>query len=380
MNNDQLPTLGNSASNPELKKPSQVIMAWGLTKYALKSTLRNRSSLIFSLIFPLVFVAIFGSIGNGGQSVSLGVAQNLNKTTPIYQAIATIAAEKGSAVKLVEDNNDNLTHQLKQSTLGAILEPGTTFNSITLVTSTANPQGGSAAETIMNGILSQLNLRAAGVTKPAFSFTTKDVAGKSIRYIDFALPGQIGFSLISIATFGIAFPLITLRKTLVLKRIFATAVRPITFVISQCLARSFQAMIQAAVILLVGIYGFHFTLAHGWVTAAEMLILSFLAVLAFLGFGILIGNIARDEQSLPIAINLFNLPQILLAGVFFPIDSLPKWVQFIGNNLPLAYFTTALRKIANDGASLITVWPYIAGIIIWGAVSYVAASRVFKSE
>ncbi|HSX41852.1 MAG TPA: ABC transporter permease [Candidatus Saccharimonadales bacterium] len=360
--------------------PSQLLIAWGLTKYALKATLRNRSSLVFSLIFPLVFVAIFGSIGNGGGKISLGVLDSLNKNQPIYAAIQTIASQSNAPVKIVSDSEANLKTQLNQSKIGAILEPGASATSLKVVTSTANPQGGASAQTFLNGILSQLNLRAAGVTKPTFTVINQDVAGRQYRYIDFALPGQIGFSLISIATFGIAFPLITLRKTLVLKRIFATAAKPITFVVSQCLARSVQAMLQAAVILGVGIWGFHFTLAHGWVTGVELFVLSFLAVLAFLGFGILIGNIARDEQSLPIAINLFNLPQILLAGVFFPIDTLPHWVQVIGNNLPLAYLTTALRKVANDGASLVTVWPYILGIVAWGVAAYLIASRIFKSE
>lgn len=372
--------MNNESEKQFTEAPSQLAIIWGLTKYALKATLRNRSSLIFSLIFPLVFVAIFGSIGNGNQAITLGVSDSLGQTNPIYQAVQTLASGQNAPVKIVHDTDSKLSDQLGQSHLAAILEPGDTPTSIELVTSTANPQGAGAAQTFIKGITDQLNLRAAGVTKPTFTYITKDVAGKAYRYIDFALPGQIGFSLISIATFGIAFPLITLRKTLVLKRIFATAARPISFVVSQCLARSLQAMLQAAVILGVGIWAFHFTLAHGWITALEMLVLSFLAVLAFLGFGILIGNIARDEQSLPIAINLFNLPQILLAGVFFPIDTLPKWVQAIGNNLPLAYFTTALRKIANDGASLVAVWPYVLGIVAWGVVSYVVASRIFKSE
>jgi len=371
----------NANDNRFSTAPSQLLIAWGLTKYALKATLRNRSSLIFSLIFPLIFVAIFGSIGNAAQTITFGVDSSVSDNNAIYQTLQSVANQVDSPVKIVHGSEaDLLTDQLNQSKLGGILEPGDSPTSLQLVTSTANPQGGAAASTFLNGIISQLNLKAAGVVKPTFSFTTKDIAGKEYRYIDFALPGQIGFSLISIATFGIAFPLITLRKTLVLKRIFATAAKPITFVVSQCLARSVQAMLQATVILGVGIWAFHFTLANGWITAVEMIALSFLAVLAFLGFGILIGNIARDEQTLPIAINLFNLPQILLAGVFFPIDSMPHWVQLIGNNLPLAYFTTALRKVANEGASLVTVWPYILGMVAWGVVAYILAARIFKSE
>ncbi len=133
---------------------------------------------------------------------------------------------------------------LNKSDIAAIIETDPTNPTILkVVGSNNNPQGKAAAETLLNGVISQMNLQAAGVTIGKFHLQTEEVSGKPYRYIDFALPGQIGFSLLSIATFGIAFPLITLRKTLVLKRMFATAAEPISFVISQCLSRSVQAMV-----------------------------------------------------------------------------------------------------------------------------------------
>ncbi len=361
--------------------PSQWAITWGLTKYALRATFRNKASYFFSLIFPLIFVAVFGFIGSGSSSITIGIDPSVSHSNPVYQALTSIAQQDNSPIELEEKDYSTLQTELNKRTIaGIVSDDSPTTPEVTLTTSNGNPQEGAQAQSFLNGIMNQLNLKAAGVTNPPFKVATKELSGKKFSYIDFALPGQIGFSLLSIATFGIAFPLITLRKTLVLKRMFATAAKPISFVVSQCLARSFQAMLQAVVILVVGILGFHFSLAHGFVSAANMMILSFMGILAFLGFGILIGNIARDEQTLPIAINLFNLPQILLAGVFFPIDSMPKWAQAIGNNLPLAYLNNAMRHVASDGASLVSQWPYIVGMIAWGIVAYIAAAAVFKAE
>jgi ABC-2 type transport system permease protein len=365
----------------KVNRVTQFKISMGLTKYALKSSLRNKVSYFFSLIFPLIFVSIFGLIGNSSSPLKLGVDSAINKANPIYQTLKSIANQPNAGIQLSQDNHTNLVNSLNKSDISAFLETDPAHpNNLTVVGSNNNPQGKATAETVLSGVISQMNLQAAGVTVGKFQLQNQEITGKPYSYIDFALPGQIGFSLLSIATFGIAFPLITLRQTLVLKRMFATAAEPISFVISQCLSRSLQAMVQAAVILGVGIFAFHFTLAHGWISALDMFILAFIGVLTFLGFGILIGNLARDEQSLPIAINLFNLPQILLAGVFFPIDGLPHWVQAIGNNLPLAYLNTAMRQVANDGASLTQVWPYILGMLAWGAFSYILAARFFKSE
>lgn len=365
------------------KAPNQFKLALGLTKFAVLATFRNKVSYFFGLMFPIVFVIVFGSLGGGTQKITFGIPEGFAHDNPVYMALAQMSEGDKAVVELKEEPLTDLEVDLKEGRLAAILKTENKFfeaPSLVLVTSNNNLQGGASAASLLRGIVSELNLLAAGVTDPQFAVETKELSGKPYRYIDFALPGQIGFSLLALATFGVAFPLLTLRRTLVLKRMFATSVKPITFLVSQGLSRSVQALIQAAIILGVGVILYDFTLLNGWVSVVNMLILCLLAILAFMGFGILIGNIARDEQSLPIALNLFNLPQILLAGVFFPTDSLPKWASLIGNNLPLAYLNISLRKVAGEGLSLLDVWPYVAGMFAWGIVAYILAARTFKSE
>ncbi len=106
--------------------------------------------------------------------------------------------------------------------------------------------------------------------------------------------------------------------------------------------------------------------------------LSAVGLVAFLGFGYFLAGIANDENSAGPIVNLVTLPQFLLSGTFFPTDQLPSWIQPVANNLPLSYFNVAVRKIANEGASLTDVWPYIFGLLFWGALMYILASRTFK--
>ena len=215
---------------------------------------------------------------------------------------------------------------------------------------------------ILQSVSNRVNLMAAEAAAgqqflEPVEIKTEDVSGKVSRYIDFVLPGMIGFSLISTATFGIAFPFLALRRTLVLKRMLATSARPLTFVVSQCLSRSVQAVVQAAILIAIGVGQFHFSLPNGAATFIEMLVVSFLGICSFMGFGILIANIAKDEQTAPLILNLFNLPQFMLAGVFFPIDSLPAWLQVIGTKLPLSFLNQAMRAIASDGKHSTDVLP-----------------------
>lgn len=359
---------------------SQVRICAGLARYILRAILRNKAGYFFSFIFPLLFVIVFGLFGEPKPVVRLGVEAGLDPGAPLCRALRETAAGGDSPVQLVEGSRRDLEKRLTQGRIAGIVAPAAGETGAALVTSAANPQGRAAAEGFLSTLVGEMNLRAAGITQPAYHLERRNLAGRVFRHIDFILPGQIGFSMLSLATFGMAFSLTTLRRTLVLKRMLATSARPLTFVIAQGLARSVQAMIQTAVIIAVGVALFHFSLSRGWLTAAEMLVLAFLGILTFLGFGILIANIAPSDQTLPVVLNLFNLPQVLLAGVFFPIDAMPGWVQLIGNNLPLAYLNTSLRKASAEGASIPELWPYLLGMTAWAVVAYVLAARTFRAE
>lgn len=370
-----------TASPPPPVAASQVQVGFGLAKYILRATFRNKAGYFFSFIFPLVFVLVFGMLGNGRTRVRLGVPTDHNRTNPVYAQVENATQAADSPLELVSDSRPALEDQLRRGKIAGILADGPgSPATVTLVTADRPSRDRELVESYLQGLVASMSLRAAGVTQPAFQLARSAVPGRAHRHIDFILPGQIGFSMLSLATFGIAYNLATLRRTLVLKRMFATAVRPLTFVVAQGLSRSLQAVIQAAVLILVGVVAFQFTLVNGWVTLLQMLGLSFLGILSFIGFGILMSNVAEDEHTLPVVLNLFNLPQVLLAGVFFSIDDLPAWIQVIGNNLPLSYLNNSLRKVALDGAGLLEVWPYLLGMFAWAAVAYVLAARTFKVE
>src|SRR6185436_7390629 len=65
----------------------------------------------------------------------------------------------------------------------------------------------------------------------------KDIPGREYKTIDFILPGQLGFSLLSAGVFGVAFMFFSLRNTLVLKRFFATPTNRTFIILGEGLSR-----------------------------------------------------------------------------------------------------------------------------------------------
>jgi ABC-2 type transport system permease protein len=111
-----------------------------------------------------------------------------------------------------------------------------------------------------------------------------------------------------------------------------------------------------------------------------MLILSTLGLIVFLGFGLAVSGVAKNESMVPPIANIITLPQFLLSGTFFSISAFPTWLQPISRALPLTYLNDALRKVAFEGATLWDVHHQILILLIWGIGIYAVAVKVFKWE
>ncbi len=357
------------------RKPGQWKAYLAIAWYAFRAQTRNPATFAFGFIFPIVFISIFGLIGGSTEKVTLGIPEGSQQNV-ITQTLSHL-----NFVMLQHDSETNLEKRLQQGKLSGILQVDQGAENsyhATLLTSSANPIQQSEIQGIVQGVVDKTNLKLSGVNTPPIKLTNKQVAGHQFRYIDFAVPGQIGFALLSTAIMGTVFGLIYLKKALILKRMFATPTRALTILLAQGTSRLIMALIQTILILGFAVLLFHFYLPHGWITFLDLMLISTFGLIAFLGFGYFIAGRVADENAASPLTNIITLPQFLLSGVFFPVDSLPKWVQPIANNLPLSYFNQAVRKITTEGAPLHDALPYLLGLAIWGAIMYILAARTFK--
>jgi ABC-2 type transport system permease protein len=180
--------------------------------------------------------------------------------------------------------------------------------------------------------------------------------------------------------FGVAFIFYSLRQTLVLKRFFATPIRRPYIIFGEGLGRVVFQLITAVVILSIGHFAFKFTLVHGWVTFVELLLLSLVGLIVFMGFGFIVSGLAGSESAIPPFANLVTLPQFLLAGTFFPVENFPTWLQPLCQILPLTHLNEAMRNVAFEGAHIWDCGKQLGILGLWGIVVYAVAIKVFRWE
>lgn len=220
----------------------------------------------------------------------------------------------------------------------------------------------------------------AGVQFNHFQIVPQIYQVRPYHSIDFILPGQLGFSILFSTLFGIAFTFFNLRETLVLKRFYASPVNRLNILLGIGASRLFFQLINVVVLILVGHSFLNFTLLNGVGTFLEMVIMTIYMLFILLGVGLIFSSIVKSDTSIPLLINLFGFPQMLLSGTFFSIDVFPDWLRPICRALPLTQFNDAIRKISFEGAHLTDCWKQIGILGIWAVVIYVIAVRVFKWE
>jgi len=365
-----------------------------IAKASLRSILRSPSAVVFSLVFPLIFIVVFANIGGSGVTVDVGIAKTCDTTNPVYKIL-----RNNQLMNLIKDQStDEMNKNLSKGSIDAILDIRKN-NSPSWITSPLQPTAsaikppftinvqytkasskGAILKSALNNILYQVSkvMNSNGPQLAEVNETT--IQGREYRYIDFILPGMLGFSLLSSGVFGTAFVFLSLRLTLVIKRFFATPVKRYSIVLGEALARIVFALAGALFIIAIGHYAFNFTLIHGFTTVINMLILSAIGLIIFMGFGFTISGVAKNESSVPPFSNIITLPQFLLSGTFFSTAAFPSWLQHISRVLPLTHLNEAMRKVAFEGASLTEVSHQLLILGIWFVGVYVVAVKTFKWE
>jgi ABC-2 type transport system permease protein len=229
-----------------------------ITKASLRAIFRSPSAVIFSLAFPLIFILVFGFIGGSGKvSFKISIDESSDTINPVYLAIKSIPG-----ISVVKKNEVETREDLEKGRLTAVLNIQKSANPVSPYiiniksSESVNPQNLQVLQSILNSIISGIDKKLYP-TSPTYAVINQDIQkipGRTYRTIDFILPGQLGFSLLSSGVFGVAFLFFNLRQQLVLKRFFATPIKRSYIVLGEALSRVIFLISSAVIIIGIGYF------------------------------------------------------------------------------------------------------------------------------
>ena len=355
-----------------------------LSKYSLLATLRSPTSVVFSLLFPIIFIVVFGAmIGDQTPMPKLAIGPGCDTTNMVFRAIAAAPSLILKTGMTPAEQSEALQKGQLTAILTVLPDGGLSpipHYSVRFQTAGASSASLGLLQTILQEAIRNIDQRVFPRNPSIAKLSVTKVPGRIYRTIDFILPGQLGFSLLMAGVFGSSFLLFNLRQGLVLKRLRATPVRRRSIIAGEMLSRLFFHIIGFMIMVGLGYFAFNFTLVNGLLTFFEMLIFSLFGLGIFMATGFVISGVIQNESSISPVANTIVLPQILLCGLFFPIESYPHWLRGFCEVLPLTLFVDGLRRIAFEGAHIWDMPLKIAGLVAWTLVIGGLSVKVFKWE
>ena len=154
-----------------------------------------------------------------------------------------------------------------------------------------------------------------------------------------------------------------------------TPIRSWELIIAKLIPFILVAFGNTILIMALATFLFHVPLRGSFILLFSMV---GLFLLPTLGLGLLISTAARTQQQAQLMTMPIMLPAMMLAGVFFPISSLPMFLQVVGKMLPLTYFVFILRSVLVKGVGLEMILPQVAALTVFAIVLLGWAAARFK--
>jgi ABC-type multidrug transport system permease subunit len=210
---------------------------------------------------------------------------------------------------------------------------------------------------------------------PAWPTADHTVRAPGDRYIDFLIPGLMGFNILTGGLWGVGFVIVDLRVRQLLKRFLATPMRRSDFLLSIIGSRLVFLFPEMAALVLVGRLGFG-TPLRGSLAALALVVL--LGGAAFAALGLLLACRTERIETASGLINLLVLPLWMFSGTFFSTERFPAALQPLIRASPLTHLNEALRDVMLDGASVPQIGAHLAVLAAWAVGPFLLGLRWFR--
>jgi ABC-2 type transport system permease protein len=349
--------------------------------------LRNKFGLFFGLIFPVILILIFGAIFSGGSSGTVNVYAQNQDTGPFAIPQMDIASQflnalnSSTTIRVITVNatEDFSKYLAAHSASDGIIIPqnfsadylaGHQVN-VTVYGNPASSTSGIVSGTV-SGYANYFNLQRFNGTE-VVGLTSATVNTQQTKYVDFLIPGLIGFSILVSPMFSLVNISSEYKKTKLFKQLSLTPLTKMEWLASKVLW--YIVLTAASFLLMVGVgifvFGAHVTLT---VWLIPFLILG---PMLFSSLGMLVGTVTKNPETAGVIGNIVTFPMMFLAGTFFPISVMPTYLQTIAHVLPLFYIVEGLNNVMVYGNYMGAIID-LAVVAVITAVIFVLAVRLFK--
>ena len=192
------------------------------------------------------------------------------------------------------------------------------------------------------------------------------------------VPGLMAFVLTIISSLMTAISLTREKETGTLEALLVSPLRPWSIIIGKVFPYLVIGFIAACGVIAEGRLIFQVPLRGSLLL---LLADALLFILTSLALGILISARTSSQRvAMMGALLATMLPNILLSGFIFPVESMPVLLRVISYAVPGRWFVEIARGIMLKGVGLAYIWPQTAALVAMSIVLLTASMRSFNAR
>jgi ABC-2 type transport system permease protein len=269
-----------------------------------------------------------------------------------------ISGKQGTLIIITDQSNPTISTEL-QAALSA------TFNQMSTLLAQEKVQGLSSAVTANDS----LAIVQPYVVKP------EGVVPGNPSYFNFIAPGIMALTVMMSVMTGLPVAISQEKEIGTMDGMMVAPINRLSIILGKALGQTARGLIQGVIImaLAIGLFG---VAIHGSIVLVFGLLL--LGVFSFVGLGIVLTSVAKDQETAQMMMMTLMFPMMFLSGVMFPIQQMPWYMQDIAKFLPLTYASDAMRKVMVLGAGVPAISTDLIIMIVFGVVMIAVAVPLFR--
>ena len=184
-----------------------------------------------------------------------------------------------------------------------------------------------------------------------------------LKSVNYMVPGVICMILLVITMVLTSLAIVKEREIGTLEMLVVTPIKARELMIGKTIPFAVIGFVEVVLVLVVAVLWFRVPIA------GNVLLLFALAgvfMLTSLGMGLFISTVSRTQQQAMMTAFFFMMPSIVLSGFMFPIENMPRVIQWLSYAIPLRYFLVIIRGIFLKGSGLDILWPQVAALAAFG--------------
>ena len=198
-----------------------------------------------------------------------------------------------------------------------------------------------------------------------------------LKSVYFMVPAIVSILLLIITMLLTGLAIVKEREMGTLEQLLVTPLRPWQIIAGKTIPFALLGLADMALTTTIGVLWFHIPVMGN---VGLLALLSFTFILTTLGLGVLISTLASTQQQALFITWFFLQIFMILSGIFYPIENMPRAVQMITLVNPVRYIVAINRELFLKGAGISALWPELRALLIIGVSVFSFATLRFHKR